>query len=1146
MISRLRPAEGFALIIAITLMAFILLLLVSLTSLLRVDVMSSQNQSTILQARENARFALYEALGELQRMAGPDTRATARGDIVSNSGDFTFNAHDENRYWTGVWDSTDWIAGNPGNRIAQPGQDGSETSRFLGWLISGSPQDRRVLNSVQAPLDAATPRATLARLREGGSWVEVEAKKLSLGQNGGYAWWVSDEGLKANLTLEDPFQGNRETGLKDDIARFLYPHRFGIEATPRFTGVDPNNEDTQAALGRSLSLASVQQAFPDVVLDESVMADFTVHSLGVLSDQRRGGLKKDLSLAFWRDPAEWRALATGAGYEANTRYDSDFGTHRIFDREDYAGQQINVSSRAFIAPRWDVLRDFHNSYQKLDDPEAPAPAVQVRMGNRLVYDVPRNDDPASWQSQGLRGRMHWDGNYDHVFRDPERDPLHAAGNMASPGQRLVEEGRRIEASNSGLYPLMVRGYYFFSMDMAPSADGGGYAPRIKLTALCNLWNPYNVTLKEDGSLSLSGNDWMMQTTPQVRFVITRIPADDPDTQYEWSFTYQNLRQSDFTESGAEVRSYVQFRLRAGLEPNSGGTEMLTLRPGEIRQYMPWPLGGTNMANVRDSRHASRTAEVTRMKPFFPSDTGYINYDKTGPVQGNATTENAGNYVFQPGDVIGIRIEPIGHLSSLPFRWYAGGIEHNQSAVQQFRKASDSFAGIYFEDQLDVDDLIASSVPLELGGFDIKLKSADTPSGSNPQRILANSNPRAIYIGAHMGDYADSAAANWEVRFITGDPFAMIQRSVYPVGSRQLMRGYWGASDTAAGGRNFVTLFDVPRRPVESMAQYQHAQLSIFPHQLAYALGNSLADPHVDPRYAVDFANGLTQMDLSWLLNDALWDGYFLSTLRPGQTQPDRQRYVSVDEGRVFQTSDYDTAAESLMMRGGFNVNSTSVEAWVALLSSLGGDGIRYFNTEGASPGTTSDLNNPIFRLTVPNANTNTTWLGGPRNLTDAEIRTLAERMVDEVKRRGPFLSLSDFVNRRLESGERGRKGALQAAIDDSGINNGIGVGGGSVSSGSSGAPQGALAAGEQATFAPGWISQADVLTGIGPVLTARSDTFVIRVYGEVTNPITGRTSGEAWGEAVVQRTPELLPTGDDDYGRRFRVVDFRWLNKDEI
>ena len=52
-----------------------------------------------------------------------------------------------------------------------------------------------------------------------------------------------------------------------------------------------------------------------------------------------------------------------------------------------------------------------------------------------------------------------------------------------------------------------------------------------------------------------------------------------------------------------------------------------------------------------------------------------------------------------------------------------------------------------------------------------------------------------------------------------------------------------------------------------------------------------------------------------------------------------------------------------------------------------------------------------------------------RELTDNEIEELAEAMVEQVKLRGPFLSLSEFVNRRLDRSkpDLSAKGALQAA-----------------------------------------------------------------------------------------------------------------------
>ena len=91
---------------------------------------------------------------------------------------------------------------------------------------------------------------------------------------------------------------------------------------------------------------------------------------------------------------------------------------------------------------------------------------------------------------------------------------------------------------------------------------------------------------------------------------------------------------------------------------------------------------------------------------------------------------------------------------------------------------------------------------------------------------------------------------------------------------------------------------------------------------------------------------------------------------------------------------------------------------------------------------------------------------------------------------------------------------------------------------------------------PGYLTQGDLLQVLGPVLAARSDTFVVRSYGEALDE-DGEVVARAWCEAVVQRTPEpvhpdrsgLNPrtTGEkNDFGRRFVVHSFRWLHADEV
>jgi len=80
---------------------------------------------------------------------------------------------------------------------------------------------------------------------------------------------------------------------------------------------------------------------------------------------------------------------------------------------------------------------------------------------------------------------------------------------------------------------------------------------------------------------------------------------------------------------------------------------------------------------------------------------------------------------------------------------------------------------------------------------------------------------------------------------------------------------------------------------------------------------------------------------------------------------------------------------------------------------------------------------------------------------------------------------------------------------------------------------------------PGFLSQADIMTGLAPVATTRGDTFLIRAYGADKEPISGRKRAEAMCEALVQRLPDPLATEGASFGRRFVLLDFRWIDKEE-
>ncbi|MGE9291862.1 MAG: hypothetical protein ACQKBT_12760, partial [Puniceicoccales bacterium] len=79
-------------------------------------------------------------------------------------------------------------------------------------------------------------------------------------------------------------------------------------------------------------------------------------------------------------------------------------------------------------------------------------------------------------------------------------------------------------------------------------------------------------------------------------------------------------------------------------------------------------------------------------------------------------------------------------------------------------------------------------------------------------------------------------------------------------------------------------------------------------------------------------------------------------------------------------------------------------------------------------------------------------------------------------------------------------------------------------------------------------------------MSARSDSFVIRTYGDARNPVTGEVIAKAWCEAVVQRLPDYLG-GDapetqpaelsgsplsETFGRRYVATRIQWLTEQEI
>ena len=294
------------------------------------------------------------------------------------------------------------------------------------------------------------------------------------------------------------------------------------------------------------------------------------------------------------------------------------------------------------------------------------------------------------------------------------------------------------------------------------------------------------------------------------------------------------------------------------------------------------------------------------------------------------------------------------------------------------------------------------------------------------------------------------------------------------------------------------LFDVPRNEtgLVSLGQLQHVKLSELVWHPTYTIGNSLADPRLgtgsnrglartspvlanpasaklggfqvnEIGWSTDPVQSPTQdawaakgqallgnvpasdnlvYDLSFEVNRTLWDRYYLSS----GSVTDKQAFLQepaahpLPNGRlrlaptvpaptVDNLADYFHASSYLMVDGAFNVNSTRVEAWKALLGSTrrtgyGSAGNVPFPRMLNAPGSVWHNGDPLTSDGV--------W-SGSRELTPDEVSRLAQAIVDQVKLRGPFLSLADFVNRRLAEDGTGRMGALQAAIENANLNSSL-------------------------------------------------------------------------------------------------------------
>ncbi len=1294
--------RGFALIVTIVLVAFLVLILIGLATFTRVETQVASNTQELAQARQNALFALNLAVGELQRSAGPDQRVTATATIGETSSPHNDTAtyglvtpQNGSRHWTGVWGGyrddnfhlhrpalLNWlvsgnqsaafsaettvaarfgeITANPGGTTPTAGATAilgnAEAVPDSGGAITFNPAsisaaEAALLTTSALPTDTTftingQPSALLVGPKTVGfdatpadyvlaPVVSIRAPEFpGLAADpagyeiGRYAWWVGDEGVKARADLLDPHRTSTNVDLRR--LRSQVAPRFGIEAM-----ASPGNTlatyDPASSPSPERAVSTEQLSFLPGLAPNDVKArfhDLTTHSLGVLADVAKGGLKKDLTAGLLANSAP--GIADGDEIFADLLPSPLPGT------------------RPARLPSWGSLR----SYVQLG-----APTTGLITGNNpSVAPRPTTDSQMGIHPVVLRAQLWMTPTVDAanttvdlvyipavVLWNPFDVTLSSSDYSVWFGTTR-ETGTAANYAHPTLMPLV-------GMASKPSAP----APTST--------TPYSNAYYATGNLPIEGLGFVLEPTaiPPGEAIVFTLNADD-----------------ELTSSGS-LKPASQRVLRPGLNLNFlRDSALITIPGGQVGQRPTVTLSIPNNL-LSDIELRSGTGFNASGRPTGPL------LQRVAGVRWASPAVTGTNYVPTTGPVSTPAVSVGPGVDTTAAGGFPSGNHYRYSGSDAIRSASIKQPPTDGLPLTPTDTLLAAGLLAIMdSGVNETSSLGGTQTAQNATtrgRWLANMNPLAPEHNLAANDGGNLADAQFRSLGLYGNhdtnAIFVSNSSASPAQSQTLRANYDNILVPTDGNNAYVgntrpdaastpstrcILFHLPRREtgVVSLGALQHANLAPATGQLtaddgytasampAYAIGNSFADPRVTrnpsnrtllDEYEVrgfanwtaatlnpDRANRAFHFDLSYLVNQALWDRFYFSTVPPSGTpafplpNPRHTLHDPEGQGLAALASDlrnFDRAAARLLVEGSFNINSTSVEAWKALLSSTLGAPV--LNVSDVNVATAAESAFP--RLPFPHSGRVSATSGvldaavhaGFRSLTATEINALATEIVRSVKLHGPFPSLARFVNRNpAGSVTRGNlvswadyMGPLQLAIDRSSLttadnNTGTnpnnpppshtGINDHLTTNATKPTPRNNntatavlnrynLTAGQghrsgtqvwgnappslanAASAAPGFLTQADLLQVLGPVLSARSDTFRVRTYGEVRNPVTNEVTGRAWCEAIVQRLPEYLTESTDPhvhpsdaavsaqdkrFGRRFSVVSFRWLSPSDI
>lgn len=1170
-----RPRQGFALLITIVLVAFLVLILVGLASFTRVETQVAANTQNLAQARQNALFALNVAIGQLQQAAGPDQRVTARADILDPASTTLRDTIVRQPLWTAVW-----TTGPASLDIANSGAPQRQTS-----LGSTTPTTAQKVSSATWLVSRPTPATTLDPVSYAGVTTGPAPDAVELARNlgpnaditvtvplvpvtanpagfdgeqliGRYGYWVSDEGLKAKVNLVDPTFGSSDIAVNQ--LHHWVPHS---SASHLIIPMQPSTTDFRAVAPETLERVITPSSIAFVPSVSSgfranrVLPDITSHSRGILADVRRGGLKKDLTAAF----------------EATTNFENFANANGpglgMLYRTSANGIPLRSTGGNFNQPdglSWYSLFYHYQTYKSaLASPGA---------------------------GTGPNGIGNPSGTLPYAL-SPRGYSINRGGINLRVGSLLpVAISYRIDVAIS-------------SYDADPTA-AENWRLRLHYYPQLVLYNPYSVRL------SLANFQYERRLDPFQA---------GADGQLSGTIGAYTIREgpNNFVEiNQAANNGRLSLRTRAG--------DLNTLEPGETRVFGLTSF--RSMPNLRDAITFTDLASSPGMSPDF--------YQYADLPEFPGTTDGDDIVALEMGNNRQVRMQT-NEVLLLPnsTKWpdNPGSGRYITTPIIGAANAANTWPADLRIRQL-------ADNPRHVLGLFARFKGLDSATGGSGL-TYSNINVRPPLFHGNSSvfnvfDQTLSASSNLEVylpAFGQAYQDGLSDLALTPSAGGSHFQTTWGDSSAGLSSNSNIrpVLRDVTTQPLVSIGQFMHLSAFSFNsignyEELALGtmfVGGSLPSPVVPTdqnnlAFQVGTVGGggpnmRLFLDDSFLANEALFDRFFFSTIPPAGPPPSGTTWPAawtefnnanpgatlVDPSKPLLNSrlrplvtpsgppvlsdmrNVDTAARHLLLDGAFNVNSTSVAAWKAFLGGLSGNDLRIFDATAGTPttvnlgsGSTNKFPFPRFWSASTSATPNNRW-SGLRVLDETQLTELATRIVEQVKLRGPFLSMADFINRRLgPPGPLTRAGTIQAAIDttspslNSGIktNVAVNVTGGIPAVIAANLRDGAGAIYDTTIGMPGYLMQQDIIQASSAAMAVRSDTFVIRTYGETVNPATGATEGRAWAEAVIQRFPDFVDpsmpaetdlasapssaakTTNENLGRRFQVVGFRWLSPDDL